>query len=121
MKILDKKNIYSSSSIFDEETVVLEFTREGIYTGEYPIPSKYEHSVGFKERVDNLQEIPDEIEELWIDNYPALEPYLDEKDVLPNGIVFKLIDGEKSLEECIDLKEFLRKYIFTNNILNTTP
>ena len=69
-------------------------------------------------KIDNLKELPEGIpEQLWIDNYPALEKYLDEEDALPNGIIFKLVDGDEILEESIDLREFLRKYIFTNNIL----
>lgn len=118
MRVIDIGDIFLSESDYGEDSVVLQFTREGVYTGEYPISDRYHHRVGFKEKTDNKEILPSGMpEEIWIDNYPALEPYLDEKDVLPNDIVFKLIDGDEILEESIDLREFLRKYIFTNNIL----
>ena len=118
MRVIDIDDIFLSESDYGEDSVVLQFTYDGVYTGEYPISDRYQHRVGFKEKTDNKEILPSGMpEEIWIDNYPALETYLDEEDALPNGIIFKLADDDEVLEESIDLREFLRKYIFTNNIL----
>lgn len=118
MKTLDKINIAIMDSGFDEDSLSLKFTNEGMYTGSYPLPEKYLYDIWFKEKKDNGEILPTGVpEHVWIDGYQDVEKFLDEEDALPNDVIFKFVDGDKVLEEAISLREFLRKYIFDGNLL----
>lgn len=118
MKTLDKENIWITDSGFDEDSLSLQFTSEGIYTGSYPLPEKYLYDIGFKEKEDNGEILPTGVpEHIWIDGYQDVEEFIDEEDALPNDVIFKFTDGDKVLEEEISLREFLRKYVFEGNLI----
>ena len=48
MRVIDIDDIFLSESDYGEDSVVLQFTYDGVYTGEYPISDRYHHRVGFK-------------------------------------------------------------------------
>ncbi len=118
MKTLDKKKILLTDNGFDEDTILIRFTSEGVYRGQYPLPEKYRYGIWFSEKEDNGEILPTGIpEQIGIDNYQEVEKHLDDKDALPNDVIFRFVDGDKVLEEAISLREFLRKYIFEQKIL----
>ncbi|MDO5028034.1 MAG: hypothetical protein Q4E36_02100 [Bacillota bacterium] len=122
MKKLRLSHIYETTGDFMYDIEALSLNFEGINSLTQWFDTPYEddyivsyHSGSYENGEFTYGSI-EELDSLLLENYRAIEKYIDLPDALPE-ISFSLVDEDEVWEEEISLRDFLKKYIFHYNIL----